>query len=82
MLDENRGSTFFTGGDGGWDVCPSVFNFVREYNSGVRGGATGFTRVLEIPFTGPGRGERGLNLSVSGAVAADLPHMMLVSGQP
>ena len=46
--DENRGSTFFTGSDGHWDTCPSVFNFIRQYNPRVTGGATGNTRVNNL----------------------------------
>jgi len=33
------------------------------------------TRIFEIPFKRKGFGERGLNLSVSGAVAQDVPEM-------
>jgi len=76
VLDENRGSTYFTGGDGTWQTCPSVYNFIKNYNYKVKGGAYGSTRVFEIPFKRKGFGERGLNLSVSGAVAEDLPGMV------
>jgi len=76
VLDENRGSTYFTGGDGDWRSCPSIYNFIKSYNYKVKGGASGSTRVFEIPFKRKGFGERGLNLSVSGAVAEDLPGMV------
>ena len=46
---ENRGSTFFTGRDGNWDTCPSVLNFIKQYNPGVIGGATGRTRIVMFP---------------------------------
>ena len=47
--NENRGSTFFTGSDGNWDTCPSVLNFIKQYNPGVIGGATGRTRIVMFP---------------------------------
>jgi len=75
VLDENRGSTFFTGADEDWRSCPSVHNFIKEYNPWLQGGAHGSTRIFEIPFKRKGFGERGLNLSVSGAVAQDVPEM-------
>ena len=34
--NENRGSTFFTGSDGDWDTCPSVLNFIKNYNPRVQ----------------------------------------------
>merc|ERR1719317_431369 len=60
VLDENRGSTYFTGGDGDWRSCPSIYNFIKSYNYKVKGGASGSTRVFEIPFKRKGFGERGL----------------------
>jgi len=75
VLDENRGSTYFTGGDGDWKTCPSIYNIIKNYNYNIQGGAFGSTRVFEIPFKRKGFGERGLNLSVSGAVAEDVPEM-------
>ena len=74
--DENRGSTYFTGSDGDWDTCPSVFNFIKNYNPAVRGGATGRTRIVMLPLKKEEVGDKGLNLSVSGAVAEDLPGMV------
>ena len=75
--NENRGSTYFTGSDGGWDTCPSVYNFIRQYNPRVVGGATGRTRIVMLPFARMEEtGDRGLNLSVSGAVAEDVPGMI------
>ena len=74
--DENRGSTYFTGSDGDWDTCPSVFNFIKNYNPKVRGGATGRTRIVMLPLKKEEVGDKGLNLSVSGAVAEDLPGMV------
>ena len=29
MLDENRGSSYFTGADEDWRRCPSVHNFIK-----------------------------------------------------
>jgi len=75
--NENRGSTYFTGSDGGWDTCPSVYNFIRQYNPRVVGGATGRTNIVMLPFIRMEEtGDRGLNLSVSGAVAEDVPGMI------
>ena len=74
--DENRGSTYFTGSDGDWASCPSVFNFIKNYNPGVTGGATGRTRIVMLPLRKEEVGDSGLNLSVSGAVAEDVPAMM------
>ena len=36
VLDENRGSTYFTGGDGDWRSCSSIYNFIRNYNYKVK----------------------------------------------
>ena len=36
VLHENRGSTFFTGSDGSWESCPSIFNFIKQYNPAVQ----------------------------------------------
>ena len=74
--DENRGSTYFTGSDGDWASCPSVYNFIKNYNPGVTGGATGRTRIVMLPLKKEEVGDSGLNLSVSGAVAEDVPAMM------
>ena len=74
--DENRGSTYFTGNDGDWDTCPSVYNFIKNYNPWVTGGATGRTRIVMFPFKKKEMGKKGLNLSVSGAVTEDVPGMM------
>ena len=90
--NENRGSTFFTGSDGNWDTCPSVLNFIKQYNPGVIGGATGRTRIVMFPpsmevsveikcqyfmfILSQETGDPGLNLSVSGAVAEDVPGMV------
>ena len=75
VLDENRGSAYSTGADGDWRSCPSLYNYLRQYNPQLRGGSHGSTRVIEIPFKRLGFGERGLNLSRSGAVTEDLPGM-------
>ena len=74
--DENRGSTYFTGSDGDWDSCPSVYNFIKNYNPGVTGGATGRTRIVMLPLKKEEVGDSGLNLSISGAVTEDVPGMM------
>ena len=29
VLDENRGSSYFTGADENWRGCPSVHNFIK-----------------------------------------------------
>jgi len=75
VLNENRGSTYLTGGDGDWTSCLSVHNLLRQFNPSVRGGSRGSTRVLDIPLKPAATGDPGLNLSMSGAVAADLPAM-------
>ena len=74
--NENRGSTYFTGSDGDWDTCPSVYNFIKNYNPRVTGGATGRTRIVMLPLKKEEVGDKGLNLSVSGAVTEDLPGMV------
>ena len=74
--DENRGSTYFTGSDGDWASCPSVYNFIKNYNPRVTGGATGRTRIVMLPLKKEEVGDSGLNLSVSGAVTEDVPAMM------
>ena len=43
VLFENRGSTFFTGADGSWTTCPSIYNFIKQYNPQVQ--VAFFTRL-------------------------------------
>ena len=59
--DENRGSTYFTGSDGDWASCPSVYNFIKNYNPRVTGGATGRTRIVMLPLKKEEVGDSGLN---------------------
>ena len=70
-MDENRGVSFFTGGEG-----ESVFSILRRYNPGLQGASYGSTRVIEIPFQKKGLGDAGLNLSASNSVSEDLPEMV------
>ena len=46
VLIENRGSTFFTGADGSWTTCPSIYNFIKQYNPQVQ--VTFFTKTGDI----------------------------------
>ena len=50
--NENRGSTFFTGSDGDWDTCPSVLNFIKNYNPRVQvtKPETVFSQILSIKY--------------------------------
>ena len=36
VLDENRGSSYFTGADEDWRRCPSVHNFIKVYFSALQ----------------------------------------------
>jgi len=73
VLNENRGSSFVTGSDGSWQTCPSIYNFVKQYNPHVQGGSHGSTHVLEIPFKRhSSERRRGLNLSVTAATAENV----------
>ena len=48
-----------------------------DHVTGVAGGATGRTRIVMLPFIKEETGDQGLNLSVSGAVAEDVPGMIM-----
>ena len=43
----------------------------------MTGGANGRTRIVMLPFKKEETGHKGLNLSVSGAVAEDVPRMIM-----
>ena len=35
VLNENRGSSYMTGADEDWNSCPTIHNFIREFNPNV-----------------------------------------------
>lgn len=70
VLNENRGSSYMTGADEDWSKCPTVHNFIRQFNRNVLGGSYGSTNLLAVWLQK--ETDNGLNLSVSAAVAEDL----------
>ncbi|XP_023338111.1 phospholipase B1, membrane-associated [Eurytemora carolleeae] len=75
VLDENRGVSFTTGGEGDWKSSPTLANFIRVFNPNLKGASYGNTRAVMIPFEESAGGIKGLNLSKSGSQAKDLPEM-------
>ena len=35
VLNENRGSSYMTGADEDWNNCPTIHNFIRQFNPNV-----------------------------------------------
>ena len=58
------------GADEDWLRCPSVHNFIKEFNPHVQGGSYGSTNVVGV-WLGKDQ-DNGLNLSVTSAIAGDL----------
>ena len=88
VLNENRGSTYMTGADEDWRACPSIHNFLKQYNPNVivRNKNYYYCKSLNLYLPQGGsygstnvvkvwlnhHHDNGLNLSVSAAITADL----------